>query len=107
MAISELTELFTNVGFPIAIVVVLVFVVYVMGKRIVEQSDKHMAEVQERSKEREERLYTEIKESRAVNEKAVDTIRLYAEKLDNIQTDVREIKRDITTIMTNKGGGNG
>jgi chromosome segregation ATPase len=103
MELTALTEAFSNLGLPLALVVVLIFVIYQMGKRQNEQADKNMERVQERCKEREERLYEEIKENRLVNEKAIDTIGRYAEKLDNIQSDVREIKQDITLLMMHGG----
>lgn len=59
-----------------------------------------MEQVQARCKEREEKLYEEIKENRAVNAKAIETIAHYAEKLDSIQDDVSEIKTDITILMS-------
>lgn len=103
MELTALTELFSNVGLPIAFIVVLIFVIYLMGKRMNEQADRNMASVQERCKEREERLYEEIAENRRVNEKAIDTIGQYASKLDNIQSDVKEIKQDLSLIMMNGG----
>ena len=36
---------------------------------------------------------------REVNAKAIETIAHYAEKLDSIQSDINEIKTDITVIM--------
>ena len=60
----------------------------------------NLEQVQARWKEREEKLYEEIKENRAVNAKAIETIAHYAEKLDSIQDDVREIKTDITILMS-------
>ena len=59
-----------------------------------------MEQVQARCKEREEKLYEEIKENRAVNAKAIETIAHYAEKLGSIQDDVSEIKTDITILMS-------
>lgn len=103
MELTALTELFTNVGFPIALVGVLIFMLYKMGQKQNEQADKNMEAVQARCKEREERLYEEIRENRRVNEKAIDTIGRYAEKLDNIQSDVREVKQDVALIMMNGG----
>ena len=50
------------------------------------------------SVDREKTLYTELAHSREVNEKAIATIAQYAEKLGEIQEDVREIKSDITLI---------
>lgn len=103
MELSALTELFSSVGLPIAIVVVLIFVIYLMGKRMTEQTDKNMERIQEQSKEREDRLYSQLDETRRVNEKAIDTIGRYAEKLDNIQSDVKEIKQDLSMMMMNGG----
>lgn len=103
MELSALTELFSSVGLPVAIVVVLIFVIYLMGKRMTEQSDKNMERIQEQSKEREDRLYSQLDETRRVNEKAIDTIGRYAEKLDNIQSDVKEIKQDLSMMMMNGG----
>ena len=103
MELTALTELFSNVGFPIALVAILVFVIYQMGKRQNEQADRNMERVQERCKEREEKLYEEIRENRRVNEKAIDTIGRYAEKLDNIQSDIKEVKQDVALIMMNGG----
>lgn len=47
------------------------------------------------SKEREEKLYTEIAECRIVNKQALETIAQYASKLDIIQSDVKEIKEKV------------
>ena len=44
-------------------------------------------------------MYSEIAQNRVVNEKAIETIAQYAEKLETIQTDIKEIKTDITVIM--------
>lgn len=103
MELAALTELFSNVGFPVALVGILIFVIYQMGKKQNEQADRNMEAVQARCKEREEHLYEEIRENRRVNEKAIDTIGRYAEKLDNIQSDVREVKQDVALIMMNGG----
>lgn len=99
MELTAISELFSSVGFPVAIVVVLIFIIYQMGKRMNEQADKNMERVQARCKEREERLLEEIKENRQVNEKAIDTIARYSEKLDSMQIDIKEIKHDVSRII--------
>lgn len=101
--LTELTELFASLDLPIALAAVLIYIVYQMGKRQNEQADKNMEAVQNRCKEREEKLMEEIRENRLVNEKAIDTIGRYAEKLDNIQSDIREVKQDVALIMMNGG----
>lgn len=99
MDIQALTELFNTVGFPIALVVILIFVIYQMGKKQNEMADTNMKAMQERCKEREQLLMEEIKENRKVNEKAIDTIAHYSEKLEVIQSDIKDIKHDVTAIM--------
>jgi chromosome segregation ATPase len=55
----------------------------------------------QQSVEREKTLMAEITENRLVNEKAIETITLYAERLGHIETDLTEIKNDVTTIKEN------
>lgn len=77
MEIGVVTELITTLGFPIALVVAMGFFIWKMYLQSVT---------------REEKLMEEIANNRAVNEKAIETLALYAERLDNIETDVKEIK---------------
>lgn len=87
MDITILTELIASLGFPIAVCVAMFWFIYQIFKKTTSASES-----------REEKLYHEIEENRKVNEKAITTIALYAEKLDGIQTDIKEIKTDITII---------
>jgi hypothetical protein len=82
---TNIIEVIQNVGFPIFLVLALGYFVWKLYLQSVE---------------REKTLYAEIANSRLVNEKAIDTIARYAEKLDIIQTDIKEIKNDITIIKT-------
>jgi hypothetical protein len=75
------TELISTVGFPIALVIAMGFFIWTIYKQSVA---------------REEKLLTEIAENRAVNEKAIETLAVYAERLGVIENDVREIKEIIT-----------
>jgi hypothetical protein len=74
--------------------------IYQVFLKTTEQNEKNMEQVQARCKEREEKLYVELAEGRAINRQAIDTIAHYAEKLDTIQSDVSDIKTDITVIMS-------
>lgn len=85
MEINTIIEMIQNVGFPIFIVLALGYFIWQLYKQSVT---------------REETLYTEISKSREVNEKAINTIAKYAEKLEIIQNDIKEIKNDITFIKT-------
>ena len=84
MEIATIAELITTLGFPIACVIALGYFVWKIYKR---------------SEVREDTLMTEIGETRAINAQAIDTIAHYAEKLEIIQEDVKEIK---TVILNNK-----
>lgn len=99
MDITAITGLITNVGFPITCVIALAWFAYYMVKKTSEQNASNMEKLQNRCIEREKILYAEIKENREVNAKAIATIAQYAEKLDVIQQDVKEIKNDVVTIM--------
>ena len=100
MDLAMMMEVITNLGFPIACVVAMAAFIFHIYKTTTAENAANMEKVQERCKEREEKLYAEIKENREVNAKAIATIAHYAEKLDIIQQDIHDIKADITVIMT-------
>ena len=78
---AEIVELITNVGLPIALVIVMGYFIWVLYKQSVT---------------REEKLMNEIAENRKVNDKAIETLTVYAERLGVIETEVKEIKQIIT-----------
>lgn len=99
MDLAAISSLISTVGFPIAAAIAMAWFIYQVFKKTTEQQEKNMEKVQARCKEREEILYKEIDKNRKINEKAIETIAHYAEKLDSIQSDINEIKTDITVIM--------
>lgn len=99
MTLQLLIEIFSSFGFPMGCVIALGWFSFYMVKKTSQAAETNMAKVQERSKEREDILYKEIKENREINAKAINTIVHYAKKLDDIQDDIKEIKTDITVIM--------
>jgi hypothetical protein len=86
MDLKTIQTLITSVGFPIVCVLGMGFFIWQIYKQSVKREDK---------------LYTQVEESREVNAKAIDTIAKYAEKLDTIQQDVKEIKNDVISIKAN------
>lgn len=98
MSIAVFVELITTVGFPIACVLAMGFFIYKIYKNTTKQHTDTMAQLQARCAEREDRLYKEIAENRAVNEKAIETLAKYAERLGVIEQDVKEIKEDIIQL---------
>lgn len=91
-------ELITTLGFPIACVVMLGAFVFYIYKRQTEDSVNNMEKVQERCKEREDKLYNELALNREITGKAVETIALYAERLNNIEDNVEDIRNDVLII---------
>ena len=98
--LEAIVTIASNFGFPVACVVAMGAFIFVIYKNMVKENAKNMAAVQRRCQEREEVLFSELKENREINAKAIETIAHYAEKLDRIQEDIKEIKTDITVIMT-------
>ena len=83
MDISIFTDLISNLGLPIALVIALCWFIY---------------KIYQKSEEREATLMEEIKENRAINAQAIETIALYAERLTHIEDNVAEIKDDVNLI---------
>lgn len=83
METAVIVEVISTLGFPIACVIALGVFVWNIYKQSVA---------------REEKLMTEITENRLVNEKAIETIALYAERLEVIQKDIADIKTELTVI---------
>lgn len=86
MELSAIIEVISTLGFPIACVLALGIFVF---------------KIYQQSVTRETKLLTEIEENRKVNAKAIETIALYAERLTHIETDITDIKGDITVIKQN------
>lgn len=100
MDVGVLTGLISNLGFPIVCVGAMAWFIYQVFQKTTTQQEKNMERVQARCAERENILFQEIKENREVNAKAIATIEHYANKIDVIQSDIKEIKEDITVIMS-------
>ena len=83
MDLKTIELLITSVGFPIVCVLGMGFFIWQIYKQSVT---------------RENKLNEQIEVSQSVNAKAIDTIAKYAEKLDTIQQDVKEIKNDVIAI---------
>lgn len=96
--LDQVIQIISTLGFPIAACVLLGWFIYKIYKNTTAENKANMAAVQARCKEREDKLYDELKESREINNKAMGILSQYAEKLDHIQSDVEDIKHDITVI---------
>lgn len=85
MDIALWTELVQTLGLPIVLIGAMGWFIFKLWKQ---------------SAEREKTLYAELERSREVNEKAITTIAQYAEKLGDIQKDVKDIKGDIAVMAS-------
>lgn len=77
MTLELITSLISTLGLPIVLVLVMGWFIFKLWKQ---------------SAEREQRLCEEITKAREVNEMAIKTLTLYAERLAVIEEDVKEIK---------------
>lgn len=80
MDISVIEGLITSLGFPIALVIAMGFFIW---------------KIYQQSVTREEKLIDELAECRKVNDKAIETLALYSERLGVIEADVKEIKENL------------
>lgn len=77
MDIAMIGDLISNFGFPIVLVLAMGLFIWKMYQQSVTREDK---------------LMNEIAECRVVNEKAIETLSIYAERIGVIEADVKEIK---------------
>lgn len=86
MDATIITDLITNLGLPVALIVAMGFFIYKLWQESVK---------------REGKLYDELAACRTVNEKAIETISRYADKLDTMEQDIKVIKEDVL-ILTDR-----
>lgn len=95
---TVLIELIPSLGFPIVCVIAMGAFIFYIYKQTTKENAANMEAVQERCKEREDKLYEEIKETRKVNAEAIATIAKYTDSLNVIQADISDIKTEITVL---------
>jgi len=99
MEFNTIISLIGTVGFPIVACLVMGYFIFTIYKNTTAENAKNMAAVQERCKEREEKLYEQMQKVQEVNAQAIATIALYSERLGVVEHDVKEIKSDVTVIV--------
>ena len=100
MDLTTIGSLIGTIGFPIVCALGMAWFIYKIYLNTTKENQENMKQVQARCLAREEKLYDEIEKNRKINERAIETIAHYAEKLDVIQKDIGEIKNDIVVITT-------
>lgn len=90
MNATTIIEIIGMFGFPITACLILGAFIFKIYKK---------------SEERELELRKEINKSQEINQEAIKTLALYAERLGAIETDVREIKEDIM-LLTDRNNNN-
>lgn len=96
MEFNTIISLIGTVGFPIVACLVMGYFIFTIYKNTTAENAKNMEAVQARCKEREEKLYEQLKENQAINAKAVATLAIYAERLGVVEQDVKDIKVILT-----------
>lgn len=84
MDVTTVVDLISNVGLPIALVIVMGLFIWKIYKK---------------SEQREDALRAQIVDSQKINAEAIHTITLYAERLTVIETDIKEVKQDVNTLL--------
>ena len=92
---EAILQAITTVGFPIVCALVMGWFIYKIYVNTTDQNRANMEQVQQRCAEREEKLYQQINKAQEINGQAIATITLYAERLETIQADVKEIKEKL------------
>lgn len=95
---NDIVGIIGTVGFPIAACLVMGWFIFKIYKNTTSENAKNMEAVQARCAEREDKLYAQIAECQRINGEAIATITLYAERIGNIETDLRDIKQEVDTI---------
>lgn len=92
---EEILKAITTVGFPVVCAIVMGWFIYRIYVNTTEQNKSNLEQMQARCAEREEKLYSQIAKAQEINGQAIATITLYAERLEAIQADVKEIKEKL------------
>lgn len=92
---EQILAAITQVGFPIVMVIGLCWFVYKIYQNTTQENRDNMAAVQERCKEREDKLYTYLEKAQEINGQAIATLARYDAKLDTIQNDLDAIKAKV------------
>lgn len=93
--LEAILQAITTVGFPIVCAIVMGWFIYKIYTNTTAENAANMEKVQARCAEREEKLYQQLEKAQEINGQAIATITLYAERLEVIQADVKEIKEKL------------
>jgi hypothetical protein len=97
--LGAIAEFIPALGFPIVCVIGLGWFIYKIYNDTTKQNQANMEAVQARCKEREEKLYVQLEKQNEINGKFANIIAQYDVKLDNMQSDINDIKQDVAVIM--------
>lgn len=92
--LESITAIFSNLAFPVAMVVVLIVIVYKQYNMMKTHDEEYKSTILDYKTTIDE-YAREIKEQRAATIKAIETIDKYSSKLDIIQHDVVDIKNHL------------
>lgn len=93
--LQAIIQAIPTVGFPILCAILMGWFIYKIYTDTTKENAANMEMVQARCAEREEKLYQQLEKAQQINGQAIATITLYAERLEVIQADVKEIKEKL------------
>lgn len=95
----EWLDLISTLGFPITCVIAMAAFIFKFYNDSTAENKNNMAQVQQRCKEREDKLYLQLEKQNEINGKFANIIAQYDIKLTEIQEDIGEIKADINSLI--------
>ena len=87
MDVSNITQLITSLGFPIVCVIAMAYAMWKVYTRS-----------EERNEQREDKLYKVISDAQVQNKELSDTNVKFVTILENYESDLDGIKKDVTDI---------
>ena len=79
----DIMTIISDLGFPVACVIACGWFILKLWQNQMEDKEK---------------LYDELAKARETTNQAIETIKIYADKLDNIQSDITDIKTKVETL---------
>lgn len=79
----DIMTIISDLGFPVACVIACGWFILKLWQNQMEDKEK---------------LYDELAKARETTNQAIETIKIYADKLDNIQSDIIDIKTKVETL---------
>lgn len=95
MELAAFIELIPTLGFPIICVIGLGWFIYKIYQDTTKQNAENMERMAAQCQEREDKLYSQLEKQNTINGRFAEIIAQYEVKLDEIKSDVKDIKDNL------------